>query len=130
MIAGAAIFLYGFTCRIQFGKGKSIPYSALGFFASLPLFVLDFSNYLQDFALLPVRSMVLAGAAYTGYLAAKNTYQNIKRGEQTSQVPKTFLFCIAWRLISGIGYAAGVYGNLRRNIRESKTLEKHESLTD
>lgn len=127
---GGALFLYGFTCKVQTRKGASLPFSVLAVFASLCLIVLNFPNYLQDVLLLPARSLVLAGAAYTGYLAAKNTYNNVKKGEQSPRIPKTFLFCIAWRFISGIGYAAGVYGSLRRGLRESKALEEHESLTD
>lgn len=129
-VAGAALFIYAFSCRIQTRNGGSVPFSVLALFASLPLFVLNFPNYLQDVVLLPARSLVLAGAAYTGYLAAKNTYNNVKKGEQSPQIPKTFLFCIAWRMISGIGYIAGVYGSLRRSVTESKALEKHESLID
>ena len=72
--------------------------------------------------------ILLAGSAYTGYLAAKNTFRNYGKGEKLQRLPGTFLFCIAWRLVSGIGYLAGAMKGFTKN--RKKTLENHANPID
>lgn len=126
--AGILLAVFAATCRIQTTGGRSLRFVVLAFIASIPLLVLHFSIYRPDLAAVPLLALASAGAAYTIYLAAKNTARNHQKGEKAGQLPGTFLFCIGWRLISGLGYLAGACEALRK--RRRVPLENHESLTD
>lgn len=127
-VAGMALFVYASTCRIQTSGSRSVPFAVLGAIASVPLLMLHFFVNTPDLAAVPLLALASAGAAYTVYLAAKNTARNYKKGEAAGKLPGTFLFCAGWRLISGIGYLAGAWESLRK--KRKVPLENHESLTD
>lgn len=112
--AGLGLLLYAMTCRIQTASGRSIPFGLMALVAAIPLAVLDLPVALPGLLSLPARALVVAGSIYLSYLAAKNTARNVGKGEKLSSVPGTFAFCLAWRLISGIGYLAGWLQSVRR----------------
>jgi hypothetical protein len=127
-VAGLGLFVYSATCRIQTSGGRTVPFAVPGFVASIPLLVLHFLVHRPDLTEVPLLALAAAGAAYTLYLAAKNTARNHAKGEAPGKLFGTFLFCIGWRLISGIGYMAGAWEALRK--RSKVPLEKHEGLAD
>ena len=110
-VAGVCLLVYSFTCGIQTGHRK-IPFGIFAFIASLILAMLHFPIKLPDLFSIPGLAVAGVGLAYTIYLAAKNSARNYAKGEPVSRLPATFLFCIAWRFISGAGY---VFGALKRN---------------
>jgi len=104
---GFILLFFSFTCRIQYGKSKSISFGLLALVASLSLLVLQLRLPLIRFSSILPLGMTGAGFAYTVYVSAKNTARNIKKGESLGQVPGAFVLSVIWRLASGLGYLAG-----------------------
>lgn len=129
-VCGMALFLYSFTCRIQTSKSKGIPFAFLGIFASIPLIMLNLHRKTADFSMIPAGSITTAGLAYLAYLSAKNTIRNYRKGEKPGSLPATFLFCVAWRLISGTGYLYGACERFANQLARTKQLEKHENTSN
>ncbi len=113
-ICGSLLFLYSVTCRIQTRASTGIPFALLGFFASIPLIVLNLQRKTAEFSMIPAGSLATAGLIYLAYLSAKNTFRNYRKGEKAGNLPATFLFCAAWRLISGVGYFYGACERLTK----------------
>ncbi|HSP06602.1 MAG TPA: glycosyltransferase family 2 protein [Acidobacteriota bacterium] len=126
-VAGAALLVYSLTCRIQSSGTHSVPYAVLAFIASAPLLVLSFFIQRPELAAVPLLALTVAGTAYTLYLAGKNTARNYRKGERAGRLPGTLLFCVSWRLLSGVGYLAGAWESLWKKMPKKKPLENHES---
>lgn len=126
-IFGALILANSFTCNISSKAVRGMSFGILNLIACVPFVMLNSPHGLRDVVQSIPAGILLAGSAYTGYLAAKNTFRNYGKGEKLHRLPGTFLFCIVWRLISGIGYLAGAMKGFTKN---KKTLENHANPID
>ncbi len=127
-ILGALILANSFTCRISSSGLRGASFGVLSLIACVPFVMLNSPHGLRGVLQSIPAGILLAGSAYTGYLAAKNTFRNYGKGEKLHRLPGTFLFCIAWRLVSGIGYLAGAMKGFSKN--RKKTLENHANPID
>lgn len=126
-IFGALILANSFTCSISSKAVRRMSFGILNLIACVPFVMLNSPHGLRGVLQSIPAGILLAGSAYTGYLAAKNTSRNYGKGEKIHRLPGTFLFCIAWRLVSGIGYLAGAMKGFTKN---RKTLENHANPID
>lgn len=126
-ILGALILANSFTCSISSKAVRGMSFGILNLIACVPFVMLNSPHGLRGVLQSIPAGILLAGSAYTGYLAAKNTFRNYGKGEKLHRLPGTFLFCIGWRLISGIGYLAGAMKSFSKN---RKTLENHANPID
>lgn len=127
-IFGVLILANSFTCKISSGAVRGVSLGTLSLIACVPFVMLNSAHGLRGVLESIPAGILLAGSAYTGYLAAKNTFRNYGKGEKIHRLPGTFLFCIAWRLVSGIGYLAGAMKGLSKS--RKKTLENHANPVD
>ena len=127
-ILGALILANSFTCSISSAAVRNVSFGMLSLIACVPFVMLNSPHGLRGVLQSIPAGILLAGSAYTGYLAAKNTFRNYGKGEKLHRLPGTFLFCIAWRLVSGIGYLAGAMKGFKKN--RKKTLENHANPID
>jgi GT2 family glycosyltransferase len=127
-ILGALILANSFTCSISSTAVRGVSFGVLSLIACVPFVMLNSPHGLRGVMQSIPAGILLAGSAYTGYLAAKNTFRNYGKGEKLHRLPGTFLFCIAWRLVSGIGYLAGAMKGFSKN--RKKTLENHANPID
>jgi GT2 family glycosyltransferase len=127
-ILGVLILVHSFTCRISSAAMRGISLGILSLIACVPFVMLNSAHGLRGVLQSIPAGILLAGSAYTGYLAAKNTFRNYGKGEKVYRLPGTFVFCIGWRLISGIGYLAGAMKGFNKH--RKKTLENHARPVD
>lgn len=127
-IVGALILANSFTCSISSVAMRGMSFGILNLIACVPFVMLNSPHGLRGVLQSIPAGILLAGSAYTGYLAAKNTFRNYGKGEKLHRLPGTFLFCITWRLVSGIGYLAGAMKGFSKN--RKKTLENHANPID
>ncbi|HEY7162260.1 MAG TPA: hypothetical protein VH815_13420, partial [Acidobacteriota bacterium] len=127
-IFGALILANSFTCNISSAALRGMSFGILNLIACVPFVMLNSPHGLRGVLQSIPAGILLAGSAYTGYLAAKNTFRNYGKGEKLYRLPGTFLFCVAWRLISGIGYLAGAMKGFSKH--KKKTLENHANPVD
>lgn len=127
-ILGALILANAFTCSISSAAVRSVSFGMISLIACVPFVMLNSPHGLRGVLQSIPAGILLAGSAYTGYLAAKNTFRNYGKGEKLHRLPGTFLFCIAWRLVSGIGYLAGAMKGFNKH--RKKTLENHANPID
>lgn len=127
-IFGTLLLANSFTCNISSVSIRGVSLGLLSLIACVPLVMLNSAHSLRGILQSVPGGILLAGSAYTGYLAAKNTFRNYRKGEKLHRLPGTFMFCIVWRLASGVGYLAGAVKGLSKNRR--KTLENHANPID
>jgi hypothetical protein len=105
-LIGILLLANSFTARID-SAWQSTSLGILSLIACVPLVMLNSAHGLRGIAQAIPGGILLAGTIYTGYLAAKNTFRNYRKGEKIHRLPGTFLFSVVWRLASGAGYIAG-----------------------
>ncbi len=112
-VAGILLLANSFTCKIDSAR---LPTSlgVLALIACVPIVMLNSAHGLRGVMQAIPGGILLAGVAYTGYLAAKNTFRNYRKGEKIHRLPSTFLFSYVWRLASGVGYLAGAFKGFTR----------------
>jgi GT2 family glycosyltransferase len=107
-IGGVLLLANSFTCRID-SAWRPTSLGVLALIACVPIVMLNSPHGLRGVMQAIPGGILLAGIAYTGYLAAKNTLRNYRKGEKIHRLPATFLFSFIWRLASGAGYLAGAF---------------------
>jgi GT2 family glycosyltransferase len=126
-IAGILLLANSFTCKIQ-SAWRSTSLGILSLIACVPVVMLNSAHGLRGIMQAIPGGILLAGAAYTGYLSAKNTFRNYRKGEKIYRLPGTFIFALLWRLASGAGYLVGAFKNIVRS--KHKPLENHANPVD
>ncbi|HSE41647.1 MAG TPA: glycosyltransferase family 2 protein [Acidobacteriota bacterium] len=121
-LLGILVLGNSFTSKIH-SQWKSTSLGVLSLIACVPLVMLNSAHDLRGIAQAIPGGILLAGATYTGYLAAKNTFRNYRKGEKIHRLPGTFLFSVVWRLASGAGYLAGA----TKGYKKRKTQQKQHA---